>query len=208
MENNSPFPLSVHRAENPATKARRLLEELNSPLLQLASQLHESSHPHLSDSLRLRSVATEVEKVSRGRFTLARDQPQIDGEWSRSTRLKVIHNFCQHYSRLSIAQLEALGGTEKCCCYCSEPLSLDHIGRDLAEIQRFVEIRSGGKVRFSDQNCIEGFDISDVFLFDCLTPCRGLEYDLPFIWFLRDSMPGNSPDHTCGCPCCTAMQKK
>ena len=201
---------NIQRQECPADKAKRLLEKLKSPHLHLASQ-HLTKNPktHHSASLRARQMAEEVETLSRGRFTLARNQQLNVDNWTRSTRLKMVHIGCQRESWVSLAQLEVFGGTEKCCCYCSEPLSLDHISADfdLSSIQRFVEIRSGGKVRFSDKNSIEGFDIRDVFLFECLAPCRRLEYDLPFIWFLRDSKPGNSREDTCGCPCCTARQK-
>lgn len=210
MKNTSLFPLSAHRLESPAIRAKRLLEELDSPLLQLASQIPLTRNPtsRLSASPEQRLVAAEVEKVSRGRFSLARDQQQNGNEWSRYTRLKIVHHACQRYSWVSMALLEALGGTEKCCCYCSEPLSLGHIGRttDLTSIQRFVEIRSAGKVRFSDLNCLEDVNLDDIFLFECLSPCRGLVYDIPFLWFLRYSKPGNSPEDTCGCPCCTANQ--
>lgn len=201
----------IHRLENPKINAKRLLERLKSPFLHLASELplNESPHSHLSASLSLRSVvAAKIETLSSGRFTLARDQQLNDSELSRYTRLKMVHIGCQRESWVSMAQLEVFGGTEKCCCYCSEPLSLAHIGSDLAEIQKFVEIRSGGKVRFSDLNSIEDVDESDVFFFECLNPCRGLVYDAPFGWFLRDSKPGNSREDTCACPCCMAIQKE
>lgn len=193
--------------DKPDNAATRLMERLKSPLLQIASQLPSTESPHsrISVSLRVRrQVAAEVEYLSVGRFSLANDQQSKDKEWTRHTRIKVVHHTCQRYSWLSLAQIEAYGGSKKCCCYCSEPLSLDHIGTDLSSIQRFTEIRSGGKVRFSDSNNLEEVDLNDVFLFQCISPCRGLEYDLPFVWFLRDSKPGSSFDDTCGCPCCNA----
>jgi hypothetical protein len=198
MENSSPVPISVHQAENPAIKAKRLLEELNSPLLLLASQLPERSYPHRSDSLSLSSLAAEIEKISRSRFSLARDQKLINNELSRYTRLQLIHHECQHYSWLSIAQLETLGGGKECCCYCSDsPLSLQHIGYELTSIQRYVELISYGQTRFSQLNTIDYADLSDIFIFQCLSSsCKKLEYDAPFSWFLETPWRG--------CPSCKA----
>jgi hypothetical protein len=148
-------------------------------------------------------LAAQIEKLSRGCFSLARDQAPSDKEWSRYTRLKMVHHMCGHYSWVTIAQLEALGESDKCCCYCTEPMSLEHIGNDIASVQRFVEVRSGGAAFFSHRNRLEGADISDVFLFHCISPCKGMPFDSPFSWFLRDSKSGYSIE-TNGCPVCEA----
>ena len=185
----------------PDNVATRLLEKLRSPLLHIASKLPstQSPHPQITDSLRARrQVAVEIEYLSGGRFALARDQNLSEEELTRYIPLKIVHHACQNYSWLSIAQLEALGGGEGCCCYCSdEPLSLCHIGHDLASIQRYVEVRSYGQTRFSHLNCVDYADLSDIFIFQCLSSsCSGLEYDAPFLWFL------NTP--WWGCPSCKA----
>lgn len=181
--------------DKPDNVATRLLERFRSPLLYIASQLPstQSSHPQISDSLRARrQIAAEVEFLSGGRFALARDQTL--GELTRYTRIKILHHQCQQYSWLSVAQVESLGGDKTCCCYCAEPLSLDHIGKE--SIKRFVELRSYGQVEFCDSNRLEDADITDIFLFRCINPCRGLEYDAPFFRFLDTPWSG--------CPCCQA----
>ena len=192
-------------------KAQRLLERLNSPFLHIASELPPKtqkpySHRHESPLVKVKEA---IETLSSGRFSLARDQSDAEDLPGRYVPLKMVCHVCQNYSWVTIGQLSAYESSpEKCCCYCEEPLSLEHIGSTIAEIQRFVEVRSGGKTRFSQNNSILGADLTDVFTFNCLMPCRGLLYDSPMIWFIQESKPLKSfcefkAEMTCGCPACT-----
>jgi len=186
-------------------KAERLLERLKSPLLHIASKLPlntKTPHSHRHVTPGVRHLATKVENLSGGRFVLARDQQINIKEMTNFTRLKIYDSECGHCSWLSQALMNALSRQpDRWCCICGDPLSLEHIGNgDKTSIQRFVEIRSGGKAFFSWRNSIEGSDMTDIFIFNCLI-CETQLYETPFIWFLRDSKPGDSIE-TCGCPCC------
>jgi len=204
--NTVPFP-----APQPSA-ALRLLDKLKSPLLKLASQLPSTTKPqphrHLSPGMR--QVATAIESLSGGRFSLARDQRDPGSDLSLLTRLKIYDHKCGHCSWLTVGQMEGLQNhLDKWCAYCAaEPMSFQHIG-DLTSVQRFVELRSGGKTFFSTNNEIEHADFSDIMAFNCLHPCRGMLYHIPFNWFLVESAPltvFESIPRTCGCPACTDDQ--
>ena len=202
-KNTIPFP------NKKLSPAERLLDKLKSPLLSLASNLPPKQNPQSHFSLVKRQISQEIEGLSGGRFTLAKGQKFCYEIPDQYTPLKLVCHECQQYSWVTIGQLSAyIDNPQKCCCYCEEPLSLEHIGPTLPDVQRFVEVRSGGKTFFSMSNTILGGDLSDIYAFNCLNPCRGLLYDTPFIWFLRDSKPvksisGFTSEQTCGCPCCT-----
>ena len=171
--------------------ARRVLTQLKSPLLYLASEL--PTNPPSQASIMARRISREVEKLSDCRFSLANGQNLhgYDADAIRYTKLRMVDHRCSQYVWLSLAQLQALG-PNRACCHCFEPQNLDHIGGK-AEIQKFVLQRSLQKTYFSHQNNVG--DISDVYEFICIT-CKSLTYDAPFTWFLRDS-PGTN-----ACPCC------
>jgi len=185
--------------------AERLLERLKSPLLHIASKLPQNTknpHSHRHVTLSVRQLSAKVENLSGGRFVLAKDQQINFQGLTRSTRLKIYDAECGHCSWFSQAQMETYAlQLNRWCCFCGNPISFEHIGNgDKAAIQRFVEIRSSGATFFSWRNTIIGFDMSDIFIFNCII-CGGLSYEAPFLWFLRDSKPGASTE-TCGCPCC------
>lgn len=203
---------TLHCTNKKANNAQRLLDKMKSPLLSLASNLPQTQTPHSHVSLVKRQISQEIEKLSEGRFSLAKGQKFCNETPDQYTLLKLVCHECQQYSWVTIGQLSAyIDNPQKCCCYCEEPLSLEHIGPTLPDVQRFVEVRSGGKTFFSMSNTILGCDLSDIYAFNCLNPCRGLLYETPFIWFLRDSKPvksfsGFTSEQTCGCPCCTDRQ--
>jgi hypothetical protein len=204
-----PFPTPQQSA------ALRLLDKLKSPLLKLASQLPLTTKPqphrHLSPGMR--QVATAIESLSGGRFSLAREQRDPESDLSLLTRLKVYDHTCGHYSWLTVGQMDALQNRlDKWCAYCAEePMSFQHIG-GISDCQRFVELRSGGRTHFNPRNIIDDADFTDIMKFNCLaSTCKGLFYEIPFSWFLYESKPLSSfPDlpieHTCGCPACTDRQ--
>ena len=183
-------------------KAVRLLERLKSPLLHIASKIPPQTrnpHFHRHVSPDVKRLAAKVESLSGGRFVLAKDQHVDIQRLTKFVRLKVYDVVCGQCSWVPLATLEAeVHRLDRCCCCCGEPTSFKHIG-DKA-VQRFVEIRSGGRTHFSWRNSTENLDFSDIFVFNCLF-CKGGPYDSPFTWFLRDSKPGESTG-TCGCPCC------
>ena len=185
---------------------KRLLERLRSPLLNFASEIPQTPNPRSHLSLVSRRVAQEIENLSRGRFSLAKDQDHFCQTPSQYARFKIYDHVCGHYSWLTLPQMVTIRQLDRWCCHCGEPMSFEHIGPTLEDVQRFVEIRSGGKTFFSRRNTLEGQDMSDVFLFNCLNPCRGLLYETPFTWFLRESSPATSFSDlvppTCGCPSC------
>jgi hypothetical protein len=200
--NTSPIDPTKSKTQN---NAERLLERLKSPLLHIASKLPQNtktphSHPHVTPSVR--QLAAKVENLSGGRFVLARDEQINIQKLTRFTRLKIYDTACGHVSWLSEAQMHSFSRQlDRWCCLCGDPLSFEHIGNgDKTSIQRFVEIRSGGRVFFSWRNNIEDSDMTNIFIFNCIT-CGGQGYETPFIWFLRDSKPGMSTE-TNGCSCC------
>jgi hypothetical protein len=180
-------------------KTLRLLERLKSPLLHIASKIPQTRNPHSHFPHDMRPYAAQVEKLSGGRFSLARDQQLNSHDWTRDTRLKLLDHVCLQYSWVSLTQLEQLGGSEKCCCYCGEPMSISHIGNDITSMQRFTQVRTGGRIFYNHRNKVENADIKDVFLFHCITPCKGLPYDSTF----REVL--NTPN--AGCPCCEATDR-
>jgi hypothetical protein len=196
-------------------KARLLLERLKSPFLYVASEITPKTqtpqtHRHTSPLVKvMKQTAEAIESLSSGRFSLAKEQPSFDELPGRYVPLKMVCHVCQNYSWVTIGQLSAYeNNPAKCCCYCEEPLTMDHIGPTLSDVQNFVAVRSGGKVRFSNSNSILGTDLSDIFAFNCLKPCRGLLFDSPMRWFLEESKPLKSfsefkGEMTCGCPACT-----
>ena len=71
---------------NTNSKAKRLLDRLKLPSLQLGSKMPPSTstpRPHLSETWR--RVAEEVEDLSGGRFSLANDQNDFDQEPQHDT---------------------------------------------------------------------------------------------------------------------------
>ena len=66
-----------------------------------------------------------------------------------------------------------VGRLDQWCCYCGEPTSFEHIGNELSAIQRFVDIRSGGRVFFNFRNSVLNNTINDVCIFNCIS-CKGL----------------------------------
>lgn len=192
---------------NTTSKAKRLLDRLKLPSLQLGPKMPPSTltpRPHLS--LAWRRVAQEVEDLSGGRFSLAKDQNSFDLEPRHDMLFKVYDHKegCGHYSWLTMPLMTSIKQLDRWCCYCSEPMSFSHIGPSLADCQHLVGIRSGNAVHYNWRNSVEGC-LTDVKEFFCFKPEHGW-YCTPFTWYLEESKPISSflgPPPTNACPHCT-----
>lgn len=178
--------------------AKRLLERLNSPFLFLASDLENLKKPHTPVSVLSKQIAKEVERFSGGRLALSTDPaPRVESlGLLRFSKLRIYDHRCGNNFRMTVAKMKAVG-PDKACPHCNEPRSLDEIGSK-AEIQQFVLQRSQNMAFFGNRNRIG--DIADVYDFHCIR-CKGMPYEAPFNWFLRDS-PGTN-----ACPCCAQRLK-
>jgi hypothetical protein len=179
---------SKNRHDNPA---KRLLDRLKSPMLFIASEIPLTQNPQSPLSQKTGPIALEVENLSGGRFSLAKDQelPDPNYEYYQDCVLKVLDHVCGHYSWVSINQMKVLNS--KSCAHCFKPLSLEHIGSTKAEIQEYI--LENRKVFFSHRNSIEYADLSDVFYLNCLT-CGGMAFESTL------SRVFDTP--WAGCPCC------
>jgi hypothetical protein len=187
-KDSNPFSNKTHK------KVKRLLGKLNSPLLFIASELLQPKNPQSSLSVKTRSIAVEVESLSKGRFSLTQDQelPDPEDEYYRYRLLKLRDRVCGHVSYVSLIQLKLLG--PESCAYCFKPLSLEHIGSK-TEIQEYLLARTNQRVFFSQRNSIEDADLSDIFALNCI-PCGGRGFESPLTWVIDTPWSG--------CPCCEA----
>lgn len=175
---------------NRPNSARRLLERLNSPLLNIASQISPSPVSHSpGESTNLRRAKNEFEQISGGRLVLAEQHYHGDDVSHR-----IFHIECGHYSWVSLRCLRVIGA-QRACIYCSDPTSMNKIG-GLAEVQRFVRHKSLNKAYLLHRNHVG--EIDDIYDFYCVR-CR-LTYQAPFTFFLRYAPETN------GCPCCAERE--
>lgn len=179
--------------------AKRLLERLNSPFLFLASDLENPKNPHTPVSVLSRQNAQEIEGFSGGRLAFSDDSASKfeDQGLQRFRKRRIYDHQCGKYFWMTAAKIKAVG-PDRACPHCNEPQSLDEIGGK-TEIQQFVLQRSQQMAFFGNRNHIG--DITDVYDFHCIR-CKGMPYEAPFIWFLRDS-PGTN-----ACPCCAQRLKE